>query len=118
MQGITYKHFIQDIIKTTIDILILDVEGHECTILNTFYDLDLAQLPKIICIECGYDWLDRKKILLSLGYVLDFYEFNNCYLSHSTYNCNKNISQMNKFNVANKKFIWNNYLVYDNELIH
>ena len=71
--------------------MILDVEGHECTILNTFFDLDVTELPKIICIEAGYDWNERKQILLKLGYVLDFYEFNNCYLSHSTFNCNKNI---------------------------
>jgi hypothetical protein len=115
--GITYKNFIQNVIKTNIDILILDVEGHECVILNTFFDLDISQLPKIICIECGYDWIERKQILLKLGYHLDFYEFNNCYLSHSTYNCKKNISQINIFNQNNKKFIWNNHLVYENELI-
>jgi FkbM family methyltransferase len=115
--GITYKTFIQDVIKTNIDILILDVEGHECTILNTFFELDVSQLPKIICIECGYDWIERKHILLKLGYNLDFYEFNNCYLSHSNYHCIKNISQINNFNQNNKNFIWNNHLVYENELI-
>lgn len=73
-----------------IDILILDIEGHECVVLNTFRELTLEQLPKIICIECGYDWLERKKILIELGYILDFYEFNNCYLSHSTCNITKN----------------------------
>jgi len=115
--GITYKNFIQNVIKTNIDILILDVEGHECTILNTFYDLDIIELPKIICIEAGYDWIERKKILLKLGYILDFYEFNNCYLSHSTYKCNKNISEMNNFNQNNKKFIWRDNLIFENELI-
>jgi FkbM family methyltransferase len=115
--GITYKNFIQNVIKTNIDILILDIEGHECTVLNTFFELDITQLPKIICIECGYDWLERKKILLKLGYNLDFYEFNNCYLSHSTYNCNKNTLNINRFNQNNKKFIWHDHLVYDNELV-
>jgi len=115
--GITYKNFIENIIKKNIDILILDVEGHELTILNTFFELDVSQLPKIICIECGYDWIERKKILLQLGYELDFYEFNNCYLSHSTYKCEKNTSQMDCFNRENPRFIWNNYLVYENELI-
>jgi len=115
--GITYKNFIENVIKTNIDILILDVEGHECAILNTFFELDISQLPKIICIECGYDWIERKKILLKLGYNLDFYEFNNCYLSHSTYNCNKNIPQMNAFNQFNKKFIWQNNIIYENELV-
>uniref|UniRef100_A0A6C0JM16 Methyltransferase FkbM domain-containing protein n=1 Tax=viral metagenome TaxID=1070528 RepID=A0A6C0JM16_9ZZZZ len=115
--AITYKNFIQNVIKTNIDILILDVEGHESMILNTFFDLDTSELPKIICIEVGYDWNERKPILLKLGYNLDFYEYNNCYLSHSTYNCNKNISNMNYFNQNNKKFIFFNKLIYENELI-
>lgn len=115
--GITYKNFIENVIKTNIDILILDVEGHECAILNTFFELDISQLPKIICIECGYDWLERKKILLKLGYNLDFYEYNNCYLSHSTYNCEKNNLEINNFNQSNKKFVWYNNLIYENELI-
>jgi FkbM family methyltransferase len=115
--GITYKNFIQNIIKNNIDILILDVEGHECTILNTFFELDISQLPKIICIECGYNWIERKEILLKLGYNLDFYEFNNCYLTHSTYNCKKNIPQINILNQCNKKFIWMNNLIYENELV-
>lgn len=113
--GITYKNFIENVIKTNIDILILDVEGHECTILNTFFELDVSQLPKLICIECGYDWIQRKEILLKLGYNLDFYEFNNCYFSHSTFHCEKNVSQINAFNQSNPKFIWNNYVIYENE---
>ena len=115
--GITYKNFIQNVIKTNIDILILDVEGHESIILNTFFDLDISELPKIICIEVGYDWNERKQILLKLGYNLDFYEYNNCYLSHSTYKCNKNIPNINYFNQNNKKFVWNNHLVYENSLV-
>ena len=115
VQGITYKKFIRDIIKTNIDILVLDVQGHECTILNTFFELDITELPKILCIECGYDWNERKQILLKLGYVLDFYEYNNCYLSHSTFDC-KNISKMNRLNEKNQRFVWNNYVVYENEL--
>jgi len=115
--GITYKNFIENIIKTNIDILILDVEGHECTILKTFFELDVSQLHKIIFIECGYDWIERKQILLQLGYNLDFYEFNNCYLSHSNYACEKNISQIHHFNQNNRQFIWNNSVIYENELV-
>lgn len=113
----TYKNYIENIIKTNIDILILDIEGHECTVLNTFRELKLEQLPKIICIECGYDWIERKKILLELGYVLDFYEFNNCYLSHSSVNIKKNVNNINLFNQQNRKFVWHNYIVYENELV-
>jgi FkbM family methyltransferase len=60
----TYKNYIENIIKRNIDILILDIEGHECTVLNTFSELKTEQLPKIICIECGYDWIERKRILI------------------------------------------------------
>jgi hypothetical protein len=109
----TYKNYIENIIKTNIDILVLDIEGHECAVLNTFYELQKEQLPKIICIEVGYDWMERKKILLDLGYVLDFYEFNNCYLSHS--NVEKNVESIQVFNNNNKKFIWHNTLIYENE---
>jgi FkbM family methyltransferase len=112
----TYKNYIENIIKTNIDILVLDIEGHECTVLNTFKDLKIEQLPKIICIECGYDWIERKKILLELGYILDFYEFNNCYLSHSSSNIKKNMNNINLFNQKNRKFVWHNYIVYENEL--
>ena len=109
----TYKNYIENIIKTNIDILVLDIEGHECAVLNTFYELQKEQLPKIICIEVGYDWMERKKILLDLGYVLDFYEFNNCYLSHS--NVEKNVESIQVFKNNNKKFIWHNTLIYENE---
>jgi FkbM family methyltransferase len=112
----TYKNYIENIIKTTIDILILDIEGHELTVLNTFHELTLDQLPKIICIECGYDWIERKNKLLELGYILDFYEFNNCYLSHSSANINKNLHNIKLLNQQNKKFIWHNVVVYENEL--
>jgi len=113
----TYKNYIENIIKTNIDILILDIEGHECTVLNTFRELKLEQLPKIICIECGYNWLERKKILLELGYNLDFYEFNNCYLSHSSVNIEKNLDNIKLFNENNKKFVWLDYVVFENELV-
>jgi hypothetical protein len=85
--------------------------------LNTFRELTIQQLPKIICIECGYDWIERKKILLELGYVLDFYEFNNCYLSHSTYKVSKNSENINNINEKNKRFVWCKNIIYENELI-
>ena len=79
--SVTYKFFIENIIYKNIDILILDVEGAEIRILQSFKFLTINQIPKIICIECGYDWNERKKLLLELGYSLDFYSGNNCYAS-------------------------------------
>ena len=112
----TYKNYIENIIKTNIDILILDIEGHECAVLKTFFDLKQEQLPKIICIECGYDWPERKKMLLELGYVIDFFEFNNCYLTHSSQSIPKNEESIRVFNDNNRKFIWHNMLIYENTL--
>lgn len=116
---ITYKYFLENIIKNNIDILILDIEGHECTVLKTFYELKREQLPKFVIIECGYDWLDRKKILLELGYKIDFYQFNNCYLTLPDFiqQDQKNIENMQNINNENKRFIWRDYLIYENELV-
>lgn len=113
----TYKNYIENIINKTIDILVLDIEGHETIVLETFHELTLDQLPKIICIECGYDWLLRKTILLDLGYTIDFYQYNNCFLSHSLTNIDKNIENIDRFNKDNKQFIWHGKLIYINELV-
>lgn len=114
---ITYFYFINEVIKKPIDILILDVEGHESSILETFKELKNEDLPKIIVIECGYDWEKRKELLIELGYEIDFYEFNNCYVSLNISEENKNKLNMNKYNQANKEFIWNNKLIFKNEKI-
>ena len=117
VKSITYKNFINNKIQKNIDILVLDIEGHECVVLNTFYNLDITELPKIIVIEAGYDWLNRKKILLDLGYIIDFYEFNNCYLTHKNFKIEKNINIINEINNNNREFIWNNIFIYKNELV-
>ena len=112
---ITYKSFIEDCINKNIDILILDVEGCEEIILNSFKNLNIDQLPKIICIECGYSWIERKKLLLELGYKIDFYGFNNCYLSFG--DIKKNTVNIQKHNLSNKQFNWCDKTIYINELL-
>jgi FkbM family methyltransferase len=114
---ITYTHFINEIINKAIDILILDIEGHECIILNDMLNLPIEKLPKIISIECGYNWLERKTILQKLGYNLDFYQYNNCYLSHSSVNIAKNKDFINQINSINKEFIYDGYTVYTNDAV-
>lgn len=96
------------------DVLVLDVEGHEPTILKTFIKMNKDSLPKIIAIECGYSWLERLEILESLGYKIDCYYFNNCYLSKG--NIDKNIETINSYNNMWKNFIWNNVVIYENKL--
>jgi FkbM family methyltransferase len=117
VQGITYKNYIENIAKKNIDILVLDIEGHESTVLETFRELQPEQLPKIICIEVGYDWSERKRLLIELGYVLDFYESNNCYVSHSACNIKKNVDSMRIINLNNREFVWHNKVIYTNELV-
>ena len=117
VQGITYKKYLETVIKTNIDILVLDIEGHECTVIETFRELSTDQLPLIICIETGYDWLERKRKLLELGYVLDFYESNNCYLSLSNCGIQKNQDCMRVLNLNNRQFVWHEKVIYTNELV-
>lgn len=112
---ITYTYFINNIIKNPIDLLVLDIEGHECVILNTMRSLSVEKLPKFLCIEAGYDWIDRKKILLELGYNIDFYNFNNVFLTHNTFNVNKNIDKIREINKCYPNFIWHNKLIFEND---
>lgn len=111
----TYSYFIDNIIAKPIDLLVLDIEGHECVILNTMRSLPVDKLPKIIYIEAGYDWQDRKKILLELGYVIDFYYFNNVCLTHKSFNINKNIEKIREINKQYPNFIWHDKLIFEND---
>lgn len=115
VKTITFKKFIEHKIKTNIDILVLDVEGCETIILETFKELNNNQLPKIICIECGYEWEQKKKLLLELGYTLDFYGFNNCYASFG--DIHKNTDNIQENNLNNKSFIWYGNTLYINDLL-
>jgi len=115
VDSVTYKYFIENIINKTIDILILDVEGAEIRILESFKSLTTSQMPKIICIECGYDWNERKQLLLELGYTLDFYSGNNCYASIGP--ISKNLDVIKFINNRNVSFIWHGKQIYHNDLI-
>jgi FkbM family methyltransferase len=111
----TYQHFIDYIIKQPIDLLVLDIEGHELTVLKSMMTLPVEKLPKILNIEAGYDWLDRKKILLELGYECDFYVFNNVYLTHNTFKVSKNIENIRNINKQYPNFIWQGNLIFEND---
>lgn len=114
---ITYPHFIRNVIKTSIDVLVLDIEGVEYEILKTMKDLNTSELPKFLVIEAGYDWPERKTLLIELGYTIDFYQYNNIYLTHSSFNVNKNASAIHKINSENRQFIWDNKLIFVNDLV-
>lgn len=98
------------------DLLILDVEGHEKPIIESFKKIERDKLPKIISIECGYYWKNLKPILLELDYVIDYYYFNNCYVRLKNFEIEKDETMIKKINEKNKTFIFHNHVFYENEV--
>ena len=114
VECISYESLLNKL-NLVFDILVLDVEGHEKTILKTFKNINKSKLPNIIVIECGYDWEKRLDILKEIGYRIDCYYFNNCYLSMGEIKVNKDMT--NVYNNEFKSFIWRGRTIYNNELI-
>lgn len=109
----------ESILKKTnciFDLLILDVEGHEKLIIESFKNIERNKLPKIISIECGYYWKNLKPSLFELDYVIDYYYFNNCYLRLKEFDIEKDEEMIKKINEKNKNFIFHNHVIYENEL--
>jgi FkbM family methyltransferase len=99
------------------DLFVMDVEGHEKKILYSWKKMNIEILPSILVIECGYDWKDRLSILKELGYKIDCYYFNNCYLTKLNTNIKINQKAVDNYNNKWKQFIWNDKIIYTNELI-
>jgi FkbM family methyltransferase len=112
IKTITYESFL-NVINKNIDVLVLDVEGHEIQILNTFLNLKHEQLPKIIVIECGYDWKERLSVLKQIGYCLDFYYFNNAYLTLPDAVLTKNVDNILNIRKQWKTWTYHGKLIYD-----
>jgi len=117
VECLTYPYFIRNVIKKPIDVLVLDIEGGECTVLESMKELTPLECPKFFVIEAGYDWPERKTLLTELGYTIDFYQFNNVYLTHSSFNVNKNENFIRKINNENRQFVWNNEVIFVNDLV-
>lgn len=115
---ISYETLQRDIIKSVIDVLILDIEGGEVNVLRSWKQLPHNRLPKILCIEAGYNWPVRKKLLLELGYVIDFYSFNNVVLHHSSFDVKLNHTFIRNVNLQNPKFVYNGVLIFENDCIY
>lgn len=113
---ITYKHLIEEIVKKPIDLLVLDIEGHERVVLNTWFQLQETQLPKILVIECGDDWAERKEMLRKLNYNIFLYQYNNSYLVHSSFQPHYNLEKVIEINKANPAFHWMGRTIYKNHL--
>lgn len=115
VKTITYDTLL-DTVNCIFDIFCLDVEGHEVTILNSIKKISNEKLPKIIVIECGYNWEDRLKILESMNYSIDIYWKNNCILSRIDSNLDKNFEKIDYYNNIYKEFFWFGRVIYKNSL--
>lgn len=113
VECITYKN-LQEKLETIFDILILDIEGQEDIVLKDLLSLQKKLLPKILCVECGYEWEDRKKICKKLGYNLDFYYYNNAYFSLDN-SFTRKMDVIEKYNRSWPKWDYNGQRIYDNE---
>ncbi len=95
---LSYRTLIEQHIRGPVDCFVLDIEGNEATVLRSMASLPpppvkrwwnwfrpsrpaAPSLPAIFVVECGYDWPVRLDLLRGLGYRLDFYHFNNGFLS-------------------------------------
>jgi FkbM family methyltransferase len=114
VECISYESLLEKL-NLVFDVFVLDIEGHEKTVLNSWKSLDKKSLPSVLVIECGYDWNERLTILKELGYNIDCYYFNNCYLSNGS--VKTNLEHVKNYNNEWKTFVWNNKVIYVNELI-
>lgn len=70
VQVITWKCFVEQHNICHVDLLVLDVEGHELSVIEGMRDC--AVLPDIICIEVGHlDLGEIRNKLAALGYTYD-----------------------------------------------
>tara|TARA_B100000902_G_C27296147_1_gene910060 strand:+ start:910 stop:1665 length:756 start_codon:yes stop_codon:yes gene_type:complete len=83
----------------SLDLLILDVDGHEIEILNNLFYLN----PKMIFVECNYK-KGNKIDISKLDYFLDKYDYNiHFVLDVNVFLVKKNILSINKINFKNNQ---------------
>jgi FkbM family methyltransferase len=110
---ITFEKVLE-ITGTIFDVMILDIEGGENTVLKDMQKTSKEKLPKVLCVECGYDWLTRKQLVKDLGYEIDFYFENNAFFSQPN-TIEKNEKNIFAVNVMWPKLIYRNKVIYENE---
>lgn len=80
---LTWSEFIKRNNISHVDILVLDVEGHELSVIDGMYGCDV--LPDIFCIEVGHlDFGDIRRKLSRLGYVYDISSHVNAFFIKET----------------------------------
>ena len=78
IEVITWRSFIQRENITYVDLFVLDVEGHELSVLEGMQGS--AVLPDIMCVEVGHLKLGQvREKLVQLGYVYDISSYVNAY---------------------------------------
>jgi FkbM family methyltransferase len=74
----TYAQLMKDQNIAHVDLLVLDVEGHELQVLSGM--MGCPTLPDVMCIEFPFTGLDNiTKKVSELGYRLDFLKHNNAH---------------------------------------
>lgn len=116
VQAVTYPDLLFKHIRRRVDLLVLDIEGHEVEFLKSLLSIPPALLPLAVCIECGYDWTPRLELLTKLGYQADFFFYNNCFLSQLP-NSQKKTALMAEYNRQWPEFVWAGNTIYKNHLV-
>lgn len=126
IESIEWNTFTEKYNINKVDLLILDVEGHELTVLKPFTTHSI--LPSIIQIEYAYSDFNNEylnieekenmsgilkiyKRLVSLGYDFDYVNFNNAFFSLNTFWKNK--SKPNVWIGEDEEFIWRDICYYN-----
>src|SRR5437588_3746561 len=74
----TYRSIIDEYELRAVDLMVLDIEGHELAAINGMEGCDV--LPGIFCVEFGHVGLENlKQVLGKLGYTFDTTSFANAY---------------------------------------
>jgi len=76
----TYSELVSSLKLVTVDLLVLDVEGHEPEVLKGMQQTPHSLLPKIICVEHGHLGVEALRAPLeALGYTFDTISFVNSF---------------------------------------
>lgn len=77
VQTMIYTDLIESVGLSHLDLFVLDVEGHELSVLEGMRGCDV--LPEVFCIEHGHLKEELYAAVESLGYTLDSTSFNNSF---------------------------------------
>ncbi|MBZ9921394.1 MULTISPECIES: FkbM family methyltransferase [unclassified Mesorhizobium] len=78
IRAISWQELISTQKITDVDLMVLDVEGHELSVLSGMRNSPV--LPHVMCIEFGHVGFDQLRIVMGeLGYQYDIHSFANAY---------------------------------------